>query len=161
MSISSSACASELSVSVCLSVSACLSVCLCLSVCPSLPACLSVSVCLSVCLPVSACLSVCVFLSVCLPVSACLSVCVFLSVCLPVSACLPVCVCLSDRLVGLVVKASASRAGDPGFDSRLLRDFSGSSHTGDFKIGTPVASLPGAWRLWVNSGTGWLGVSIR
>ena len=30
-----------------------------------------------------------------------------------------------DRLVGLVVKASASRAGDPGFESRLRRDFFG------------------------------------
>ena len=30
-----------------------------------------------------------------------------------------------DRLVGLVVKASASRAEDPGFESRLRRDFSG------------------------------------
>ena len=29
------------------------------------------------------------------------------------------------RLVGLVVKASASRAEDPGFDSRLRRDFFG------------------------------------
>ena len=29
------------------------------------------------------------------------------------------------RLVGLVVKASASRAEDPGFESRLRRDFSG------------------------------------
>ena len=28
------------------------------------------------------------------------------------------------RLVGLVVKASASRAEDPGFESRLRRDFS-------------------------------------
>ena len=28
-------------------------------------------------------------------------------------------------LVGLVVKASASRAEDPGFDSHLRRDFSG------------------------------------
>ena len=28
-----------------------------------------------------------------------------------------------DGLVGLVVKASASRAEDPGFDSRLRRDF--------------------------------------
>ena len=33
--------------------------------------------------------------------------------------------CLSYRLVGLVVKASASKAEDPGFESRLLRDFSG------------------------------------
>ena len=31
----------------------------------------------------------------------------------------------ADRLVGLVVKASASRAEDPGFESRLRRDFSG------------------------------------
>ena len=31
----------------------------------------------------------------------------------------------ADRLVGLVVKASASRAEDPGFESRLQRDFSG------------------------------------
>ena len=31
----------------------------------------------------------------------------------------------TDRLVGLVVKASESRAEDPGFESRLRRDFSG------------------------------------
>ena len=31
----------------------------------------------------------------------------------------------SYRLVGLVVKASASRAEDPGFESRLGRDFFG------------------------------------
>ena len=30
-----------------------------------------------------------------------------------------------ERLVGLVVKASASRAEDLGFESRLRRDFSG------------------------------------
>ena len=65
---------------------------------------------------------------------------------------------LHDRLVGLVVKASASRAEDPGFESR--GDSSGSSHTSDFKIGTPVATLPEAWRYWVSDGTGWPGVSI-
>ena len=32
---------------------------------------------------------------------------------------------LYDRLVGLVVKASAPRAEDPGFESRLQWDFSG------------------------------------
>ena len=32
---------------------------------------------------------------------------------------------LRDRLVGLVVKASPSRAEDPGFESRLRRDLSG------------------------------------
>ena len=40
----------------------------------------------------------------------------------------------SDRLVGLVVKASASRAEDPGFDPACDRDFSGSSHTSDQKL---------------------------
>ena len=66
-----------------------------------------------------------------------------------------------DRLVGLVVKASASRAEDPGLESRLRRDFSGSSHTSELKIGTPVATLPGAWRFRVIAGTGWPGVGIR
>ena len=65
-----------------------------------------------------------------------------------------------DRLGGLVVKASASRAEDPGFESRLRRDFSGSSYTSDLKIGTPVATLPGAWRYRVSVGTGRTGVSI-
>ena len=35
------------------------------------------------------------------------------------------CLCVIDRLVGLVVKASASRAEGPGFESRLRRDFFG------------------------------------
>ena len=68
--------------------------------------------------------------------------------------------CLRDRLVGLVVKASASRAEGPRFESRLCRDFSGSSHTSDLNIGTPVATLPGAWRYRVSAGTGRPGVSI-
>ena len=46
-----------------------------------------------------------------------------------------------DRLVGLVVEAFASGAEDPGFESHLRRDFSGSSHTSDLEIGTPVATL--------------------
>ena len=37
------------------------------------------------------------------------------------------------RLVGLVVKASASRAEGPGFSFRLRRDFPWSSYTSDFK----------------------------
>ena len=37
--------------------------------------------------------------------------------------------CMSNRLAGLVVKVSASGVGDPGFESRLFREFSGSSHT--------------------------------
>ena len=60
----------------------------------------------------------------------------------------------SHRLAGLVVKASASRAEDPGFESRLRRDFSGPIHTSDVNIGTPVATLPGAWRYRVSTGTG-------
>ena len=51
-------------------------------------------------------------------------------------------------------------AEDPGFDSHLRRDFSGPGHTSDFKIGTLVATLPGAWRYRVSAGTGRLGVSI-
>ena len=39
-----------------------------------------------------------------------------------------------DRIVGLVFKASASRAEDPGFESRLRWDFSGDSHTSDLKM---------------------------
>ena len=35
-----------------------------------------------------------------------------------------------------------------------------SSHTSDFKIGTPVATLPGAWHNGVSAGTGRPGVSI-
>ena len=55
---------------------------------------------------------------------------------------------------GLVVKA------DPGFDPRLRRDFSGSSHTSDLRIGIPVAAAPGIWHYRVCAGTGWLVVSI-
>ena len=64
-----------------------------------------------------------------------------------------------DSLDDLVVKASALRAGDPGIES-CLRFFSGSSHTSDSKIGTPVATLLGAWHYRVITGTGRPGVSI-
>ena len=43
--------------------------------------------------------------------------------------------CAVGRLVGQVVEASASGAEGPEFGSRLPRDFSGSSHTSDLKIG--------------------------
>ena len=67
----------------------------------------------------------------------------------------------TDRLVGLVLKASASREEDPGFESRLRREFSGvESDQWLKKIGTPVATLPSAWRYRVSTGTGWPGVSI-
>ena len=61
--------------------------------------------------------------------------------------------CQGRPPVGLVVKASASRAEGPGI-------FPGSSHTSDLKIGTPVTALPGAWRYSVSAGAGWPGVSI-
>ena len=73
---------------------------------------------------------------------------------------IPVSICFSDCLIGLVVKASASGAEGPDFESRLRRDFSGSSHTSDLKIGTPVATLSGAWHYRVSAGTGQPGVSI-
>ena len=38
--------------------------------------------------------------------------------------------------------------------------FPASSHTSDLNIGTPVATLPGAWRYRVSAGTGRLGVSV-
>ena len=52
-----------------------------------------------------------------------------------------------NSLIGLVVKVFTSKAEDLGFESRMRQDFSGSSHTSDVNIGTPVATLPGAWRL--------------
>ena len=65
-----------------------------------------------------------------------------------------------DQLVGLVVKVSDTRVADLEFDSHLCHgDFSGPSHTSDLKIGTPVATLPGAWRYRVCARTGVLGVS--
>ena len=73
--------------------------------------------------------------------------------------CCPSYFCL-HRLVGLVVKISASRAEDPVFESRLRRDFSWLRHTSNLNIGTPVVTLPGAWRYRVGSETGWPGVSI-
>ena len=65
-----------------------------------------------------------------------------------------------DHLTGLVVKASASEAEGPAFESHFQQDFSRSSHTSDLIIGTPVVTLPGAWRYRVSSGTGRPGVSI-
>ena len=66
----------------------------------------------------------------------------------------------ADRLVGLVVKTPASGAEGPGFESHSRRDFSGTSHASDSKIGTPVATLPGAWRYRVSAGAGRSGVSM-
>ena len=59
-----------------------------------------------------------------------------------------------------MAKASATRAEDPGFESRLRQGFSGLSHTSDLKISTPLATLPGAWHHRASAGTGQPGVSI-
>ena len=59
-----------------------------------------------------------------------------------------------------MVKASTSRVDDPGSNPACDGIFPGSSHTSDLKIGTPVATLLGAWRYRVSAGTGWPGVSI-
>ena len=62
------------------------------------------------------------------------------------------------RPVGLVVKASASCAEDPGLGER---DFSWvGSYQWLKKMDPPVATLPGAWRYRVSAGTGWPSVSI-
>ena len=64
----------------------------------------------------------------------------------------------SDLCLLPLVIASAAAA--TGFDSCLrCGDFSGSSHTSDLKIATPVATMPGAWRHRVSAGTGWPDVS--
>ena len=48
----------------------------------------------------------------------------------------------------------------PGSNPACDGIFPGSSYTSDFKIGTPVATLPGAWQYSVSAGTGWPSVSI-
>ena len=64
------------------------------------------------------------------------------------------------RLVGLVVRRPPRERKVPGSNPACAGFFSGSSHTSDFKIGTPVATLPGAWRYMVSTGTGRPGVGI-
>ena len=61
-----------------------------------------------------------------------------------------------NRLVGLVGRRTPRERKSPGSNPA----FAGSSHISDLKIGTPVATLPGAWRYRVSTGTGRPGVSI-
>ena len=65
-----------------------------------------------------------------------------------------------DRLVGLVVRHPPRERKVPGSNPACARIFSASSYTSDLNIGTPVATLPGAWRYRVSAGTGRPGVSI-
>ena len=77
--------------------------------------------------------------------------------------CIPyTCVCYENRLVGLMVRCPPIERKILSSNPTWARIFSGSSHTIDLKIGTPVATLPGAWRYTyrVSTGTGWPGVSI-
>ena len=59
-----------------------------------------------------------------------------------------------DHLVGLVVSRPPREWKIPGSNPACDGIFSGSSHSSDFKIGTPVATLPCAWRYRVSAGTG-------
>ena len=67
---------------------------------------------------------------------------------------------LADRLVGLVVRRPPRERKIPGSNPAYAGIFSGSSHTSDLKLATPVATLPSAWRHRVSAGTGRPGVSI-
>ena len=87
------------------------------------------------------CVCVCVCVYVYVYVCECVCVCVCVCVCERACMCMCVCVCVYQEntinplyhLVGLVVKASASRVADPRFDSGSGRDFSRSSHTTNLK----------------------------
>ena len=65
-----------------------------------------------------------------------------------------------DRLVGLMVRRPPRERKIPGSNPACAGIFSGSSPTSDSETGTPVATLPGAWRYRVSAGTGRPGVSI-
>ena len=171
-------CLSHLSVHLSASLSVCMSICVCLSVF------VSQSVCLSVCLSLSQSLSLshshtCTHahtphththihthththihihthsLSLALSLSLFLSLSLYLSFSLSLSLSNP----FLGHFIGLVVKASALKAKIPGSNPTCAGTFSGSSLTSDFKIGTPVATLPGAWRYRVSATTG-LPVSV-
>ena len=60
----------------------------------------------------------------------------------------------------LVVRRPPWERKIPGSNPACAGIFSGWSHTSDLKIGTPVATLPGAWCDRVSTGTGRPGVSI-
>ena len=65
-----------------------------------------------------------------------------------------------NHLVGLVVRHPPRERKILGSNPACAGIFSGSSHTGDLKIGIPVAILPGAWGYRVSTGTGQPCVSI-
>ena len=63
----------------------------------------------------------------------------------------------SHRLVGLVVRRPRKILGS---NPACAEIFPGSSHTSDLRTGTPVATLPDAWRYRDSTGSGRPGVSI-
>ena len=67
---------------------------------------------------------------------------------------------VKDRLVGLVVRRPPRERKILGSNPACAGIFWGSSRASHLKIGTPVATLPGAWRYRVSTGTGRPGVSI-
>ena len=67
---------------------------------------------------------------------------------------------LPNRLIGLVVRRLPRERKILGTNPVCAEIFPGSSHTNDFKIGTPVATLPVAWRYRVSARTGQPGVSM-
>ena len=64
------------------------------------------------------------------------------------------------RLVGMWLSRPPRERKIRGFNPACDGIFSGSSHTSDLKIDTPVAAPPGAWRYRVSAGTGRPGVNI-
>ena len=102
-----------------------------------------------------------VYIHVCMHACVCIcSVFVSLSRSVCLSLLTSVSVSLSDRLVGLVVRRPPRKRKVRGSNPACAGIFPGSSHTSDLQIGTPVATLPGAWRYRVSTGTGRPGVSI-
>ena len=53
----------------------------------------------------------------------------------------------------------SSIGGRQGKQTCLRLQYGSPRHTGDLKIGTPVAALLGAWRERVSGGSGWVGIS--
>ena len=83
--------------------------------------------------------------------------------CLSVSLCLSISLFpLSPFLLPLLwLRRLPQELKIPGSNPTCGRIFWGrSSHTSDLKIGTPVATLPGAWCYRVSAGTGWPSVSV-
>ena len=66
----------------------------------------------------------------------------------------------THHLIGLVIRRPPRERKIRGSNPARDGIFSRSSHTSDLEIGTPVATLPGAWHYKVSTGTGRPGVSI-